>query len=100
MTVDPSAIKYTSLGTYEGKRDDITGEGQCHAAQTLASRLPPERRVTYTDPIAAHYSIFDGPRFRGHVMPVLGDFIRDQDPNVYAPRSNPKLGAPESRLAS
>src|SRR5690606_12335990 len=38
--VDPAAIRRTALLTVEGELDDISGEGQTHAAQDLCRSLP------------------------------------------------------------
>ncbi|MBB5216747.1 polyhydroxyalkanoate depolymerase [Parapusillimonas granuli] len=75
--VDPSAIRRTALLTIEGELDDISGQGQTQAAQTLCSGIPAERKLHYTAMGCGHYGIFSGRRWRNIICPKIAQFIRD-----------------------
>ncbi len=77
--VKPSAITKTALLTLEGELDDISGVGQTKAAQTLCSALPEEMRTHYMQKGVGHYGIFNGRKFREHVVPIIVDFIGRHD---------------------
>lgn len=74
--VDTTAIKDVALLTIEGEFDDISGEGQTHAAHTLCSTIPAEKREQYTAMGSGHYGIFSGRRWRNTTYPVIRDFIK------------------------
>ena len=74
--VDPSAISDVALFTIEGELDDISGQGQTRAAQTLCSGIPKERKQHYTAPNCGHYGIFSGRRWRATICPKIAEFIR------------------------
>ncbi|WP_066458992.1 polyhydroxyalkanoate depolymerase [Castellaniella caeni] len=74
--VDPSAIRKTALLTIEGELDDISGEGQTHAAHTLCGNLSPSKREIYTAAGCGHYGIFSGRRWRAQICPKIAEFIR------------------------
>ncbi len=78
--VDPSAITKTALLTLEGERDDISGVGQTKAAHKLCKNLPEKKRHHYMQKDVGHYGIFNGRRFREHVIPVIIDFTNKQTP--------------------
>ncbi|HLN24953.1 MAG TPA: polyhydroxyalkanoate depolymerase [Patescibacteria group bacterium] len=82
--VDPSLIKKTALMTVEGEKDDITGPGQCLAAQTLCSSLPDSMRRHHLQPKVGHYGIFNGRRWREEILPNVSEFIRSHDHAVLA----------------
>jgi poly(3-hydroxybutyrate) depolymerase len=73
--VDPSKIKEVALMTVEGEKDDVTGAGQTHAAQTLCTNLPNTLRAHHLQPGVGHYGVFNGSRFRGEILPKIRDFI-------------------------
>ncbi len=73
--VKPEAITKTALLTLEGELDDISGVGQTEAAQTLCRSLTTDMRHHYVQPGVGHYGIFNGRKFRDHVVPVIVDFI-------------------------
>lgn len=73
--VKPQAITHTALLTLEGELDDISGIGQTKAAQTLCSGLPPSMKKDHMQPGVGHYGIFNGRKFREHVVPIIVDFI-------------------------
>jgi poly(3-hydroxybutyrate) depolymerase len=77
--VRPQAIRRTALMTVEGENDDITGVGQCAAAQALCSGLGTEMRQHYIQPSVGHYGIFNGSRFRNELLPRVVGFIRQHD---------------------
>jgi poly(3-hydroxybutyrate) depolymerase len=69
-------ISRTALCTVEGTRDDITGAGQTHAAQTLCSEIPANRREARTIPDCDHYDLFTGPEWHEVIHPALTAFWR------------------------
>jgi len=73
--VKPSAITETALLTLEGELDDISGVGQTQAAQTICSALPESKRTHYVQKGVGHYGIFNGRKFRDHVVPIIVEFI-------------------------
>lgn len=77
--VRPAAITQTALLTLEGELDDISGVGQTKAAQTLCSALPATMRKHYMQPGVGHYGIFNGRKFREHVVPIIVDFVNKHD---------------------
>lgn len=74
--VNPGAVRRTALLTIEGDKDDITGLGQTHAAQTLCSALPRSKRKTFTVEGVGHYGAFSGSKFKAQTVPVIAEFIR------------------------
>jgi poly(3-hydroxybutyrate) depolymerase len=74
--VDPAAIRRTALLTIEGELDDISGQGQTHAAHTLCANLPPAMREIHTASHCGHYGIFSGSRWRQQICPKISAFIR------------------------
>ncbi len=82
MPVDPSAIRRVALMTIEGEKDDITGLGQCRAAQELCSGLSADRKYHYECPSVGHYGIFNGSRFRRDIAPRIAQFVRTWDPRA------------------
>lgn len=77
--VKPEAITKTALLTLEGERDDISGVGQTKAAHTLCSGLPDTMKDHYMQKDVGHYGIFNGRRFREHVVPRIVKFIETHD---------------------
>jgi poly(3-hydroxybutyrate) depolymerase len=74
--VRPADIKSVALFTIEGELDDISGEGQTRAAQTLCSGIPAKRKQHFTAPECGHYGIFSGRRWRTSICPQIAEFIR------------------------
>lgn len=74
--VDPSAITKTALLTLEGEKDDISGVGQTKAAHKLCTNLPASKQQYYMQKGVGHYGIFNGRRFREHVVPVIVKFMK------------------------
>jgi poly(3-hydroxybutyrate) depolymerase len=80
--VDPSRILRTALMTIEGENDDITGLGQCRAAQDLCTGLADEMKLHVECADVGHYGIFNGSRFRGEIAPRIAQFVRTFDPRA------------------
>jgi len=76
--VKPSAITKTALLTLEGELDDISGVGQTEAAQKICSSLPASMRKHHMQKGVGHYGIFNGRKFREHVVPIIVDFVEKQ----------------------
>lgn len=74
--VRPADITSVALLTIEGELDDISGEGQTHAAHTLCSNIPVQHKKQYTAPGCGHYGIFSGRRWRNTIQPKIAEFIR------------------------
>ncbi|WP_184802368.1 polyhydroxyalkanoate depolymerase [Nitrospirillum iridis] len=79
VRVDPSAIKKTALFTVEGELDDISAPGQTVAAHALCSGLPETLKQHHLQQGVGHYGIFNGRRWREHIMPRVRDFIRSHE---------------------
>lgn len=77
--VKPELITQTALLTLEGELDDISGVGQTEAAQTICKALPASKRRHYVQKGVGHYGIFNGRKFRDHVVPIIVDFIHKQE---------------------
>ncbi|ASV99084.1 polyhydroxyalkanoate depolymerase [Paraburkholderia aromaticivorans] len=74
--VRPQDIVSTALCTVEGARDDITGAGQTHAAQTLCSGIASAMRQRLTVENCDHYDLFTGPKWHDVIHPALAAFWR------------------------
>ncbi len=74
--VRPQAIAETALLTIEGELDDISGNGQTQAAQTLCTGIPEANREHFAVPKVGHYGIFSGKRWREVIAPHIAGFIR------------------------
>ena len=85
--VEPAAIGDTALLTIEGELDDISGQGQTHAAHDLCTGIPGKKRSRVTVNEVGHYGIFSGRRWRQRVYPQVRDFILAHTP-APTPRSN------------
>lgn len=75
--VKPEAVTQTALLTLEGELDDISGVGQTQAAQTLCANLPASMRRHHMQKGVGHYGIFNGRKFREHVVPIIVRFIEE-----------------------
>lgn len=73
--IDLGAIQHSALLTIEGELDDISGQGQTHAAQRLCSGIPTHQKQQVTVDGSGHYGIFSGRRWRNIVYPQVRDFI-------------------------
>lgn len=76
-SVRPSAIKRTALLTVEGELDDISAPGQTIAAHAICSGIPEDRRRNHLQSGVGHYGIFNGRRWREHILPEVSGFIRE-----------------------
>ena len=77
--VKPSDIKKTALLTIEGELDDISALGQTMAAHNLCSNLAASKQFHHMQENVGHYGIFNGRRWRQHIMPRVRGFIRKFD---------------------
>lgn len=77
--VDCTKITKTALLTLEGERDDISGTGQTKAAHKLCKKLPKKMKKHHTQANVGHYGIFNGRRFRQHVVPIISEFMQTHD---------------------
>lgn len=77
--VDLGKIRRPGLMTIEGENDDITGIGQCSAAQGLCHGIPETRKQHFECPEVGHYGIFNGSRFRREIAPRMSAFMRRFD---------------------
>jgi poly(3-hydroxybutyrate) depolymerase len=77
--VDLRHVRRVALMTIEGEKDDITGIGQCRAAQDLCTGIPDAHRVHFECPKVGHYGIFNGSRFRREIAPRIAEFSRLHD---------------------
>jgi poly(3-hydroxybutyrate) depolymerase len=81
--VDPKAIKKTGLLTIEGELDDISAHGQTTAANVITTNLPANKSYHHFQENVGHYGIFNGSKWREHIMPRIRHFMRrfdDADP--------------------
>lgn len=74
--VCPRDLTSTALCTVEGDRDDITGEGQTHAAHTLCNAIPGQKHHQLTIDDCDHYDLFTGSRWQDVIHPAVVDFWR------------------------
>ena len=74
--VDLTKIRRPGLMTIEGENDDITGIGQCSAAQDLCRGIPDPGKEHFECPEVGHYGIFNGSRFRREIAPRMARFMR------------------------
>lgn len=72
--VKPGAIETVGLMTVEGELDDISGIGQTQAAHDLCTRIPDAMKEDYIQPGVGHYGVFNGSRFRNHIVPRVLKF--------------------------
>jgi poly(3-hydroxybutyrate) depolymerase len=73
--VRPDAIRKTALFTIEGELDDISGNGQTEAAQTLCRNIPADKRRHLMARGVGHYGIFSGRKFREAIYPQIRSFL-------------------------
>lgn len=77
--VDPHDITRTALLTIEGELDDISARGQTLSAQALCANLPLSKHFHHLQMDVGHYGIFNGKKWRTHIMPRVRNFIRQQE---------------------
>jgi poly(3-hydroxybutyrate) depolymerase len=73
--VRPEAIRQTALFTIEGELDDISGNGQTEAAQSLCKSIPEKRKQHFLAKGVGHYGIFSGRKYREMIYPRIKEFI-------------------------
>jgi poly(3-hydroxybutyrate) depolymerase len=74
--IDPKAINKTAMLCLEGELDDISGVGQTKAAMALTKGLSASKKKYHMEPNVGHYGIFNGRKFKNHVVPVIVDFMK------------------------
>ena len=77
QTVDPAAIRRTSLLVVEGERDDICGVGQTMAALDLCRNIPATRKSYHLQTGAGHYGVFSGRAWTGSIYPKVRAMIEE-----------------------
>lgn len=83
--VDPKSIQRTAILTIEGELDDISAHGQTTAAHTISTNLPANKHWHHFQMNVGHYGIFNGRRWREHIMPRIRHFIRQFDTDAFDP---------------
>jgi poly(3-hydroxybutyrate) depolymerase len=78
-TVDPAAIRRTTLLTVEGERDDICAVGQTLAAHDLCAKLKPYRKKHHLQPGVGHYGVFSGKKWESQIYPIVKNAILASD---------------------
>jgi len=73
--IEPASITDTALMTIEGEKDDISGIGQSEAAHELCTSLPKKMRDHHLQEKVGHYGVFNGSRFRAHIVPRIVAFM-------------------------
>ncbi len=91
--VRPERITATALMTVEGAKDDITGPGQCSAAQELCTGLRADQRARHVQPGAGHMGIFSGSRWRDTVRPAVTAFMAAAERSRQAAADRPRHAA-------
>jgi poly(3-hydroxybutyrate) depolymerase len=74
-TVNPKAIRKTTILTVEGERDDICSVGQTLAAHDLCSSLRPYRKRHHLQPGVGHYGVFSGKKWDTQIYPLVRNAI-------------------------
>lgn len=77
--IDPSTITKTGLLCVEGELDDISGLGQTKSAIKLCNKLPDSKKRYHMQKSVGHYGSFNGRKFREHIVPVIVNFIHEND---------------------
>ncbi|HET7729269.1 MAG TPA: polyhydroxyalkanoate depolymerase, partial [Usitatibacter sp.] len=73
--VRPEAIRRTALFTIEGELDDISGNGQTEAAQSLCRSIPERDKQHFLAKGVGHYGIFSGRKYREIIYPRIKEFV-------------------------
>jgi poly(3-hydroxybutyrate) depolymerase len=73
--VRPEAIRRTALFTIEGELDDISGNGQTEAAQSLCRSIPESDKQHFLAKGVGHYGIFSGRKYREIIYPRIKEFV-------------------------
>jgi poly(3-hydroxybutyrate) depolymerase len=79
VPVNPKAITKTAILCLEGELDDISGLGQTKAAMEISTSLPASMKKYHMEPKVGHYGIFNGRKFREHVVPIISEWIEAHD---------------------
>ena len=76
-SVNPAAIRRTSLLVVEGERDDICGIGQTMAALDLCRGIPVTRKTYHLQTGAGHYGVFSGRAWANQIYPKVRAMIQE-----------------------
>ena len=79
QTINPAAIRKTSLLTVEGERDDICAIGQTLAAHDLCKSIKPFRKRHHLQLGVGHYGVFSGQKWETQIYPLLRNTILASD---------------------
>ncbi|MGE3623474.1 MAG: polyhydroxyalkanoate depolymerase [Bdellovibrionales bacterium] len=79
--VKPELIENTAVLVVEGELDDISAPGQTRPALDLCKGLPDSMKKAHLQIGVGHYGIFNGRKWREHILPVVHDFIREHAKN-------------------
>ena len=74
--IKPEAITNTHILCIEGERDDISGVGQTKAALDISTGLAASKKRYHLQESVGHYGIFNGRRYRKHIVPVIIDHMK------------------------
>ncbi|MFC3909130.1 polyhydroxyalkanoate depolymerase [Legionella dresdenensis] len=77
-TIRLQDIKNTSILIIEGEHDDITGLGQTKSVITLCKNLSDDKKKYYLAADVGHYGLFNGSKFRKHIIPQINAFVAKQ----------------------
>jgi poly(3-hydroxybutyrate) depolymerase len=80
-TVRLETIVKPALLCIEGERDDISGRGQTKAAITLCRGIPDQRKHYHLQKGVGHFGIFNGRHYREKIVPLIIDFINNNNLN-------------------
>jgi polyhydroxyalkanoate depolymerase len=70
------SLTSTALLTVEGRQDDITGEGQTHAAHRLCNAVSDQKHRQLTIDDCDHYDLFSGRKWQHVIHPATTQFWR------------------------
>ena len=78
-TVEPAALRRTTLFTVEGERDDICAVGQTLATHDLCTSLRPYRKRHHMQAGVGHYGVFSGKSWQNQIYPQVRNVILASD---------------------
>lgn len=73
--IKPEAITKTAILCIEGEKDDISGVGQTKSALDISTGLADSKKRYHLQEGVGHYGIFNGRRYRKHIVPVIIDHM-------------------------
>ena len=93
-------ITKSALLCIEGERDDISGRGQTRAAIKLCSGIPDQRKHYHLQKGVGHFGIFNGRRYREEIVPLILEFIINNNLNKELTMPILKKPAAKRRVAA